>query len=247
MGIEVTCKCGKLYIVKDEHGGKKTKCTECGGIISIPKRVPPAPEKPIFPLFKRDLADLEFAVGKVYHSRWFRQQRGEPLRILFSPEQLVDFYSFYADKLACYWSLDETEASKDALLIDFFVKGDYSTYLRFSGMYWYRSERKLNIDLVDRGYDEDELGLDDMFRRNFTSEIGTIGPFAVKTLIQNRELVAVSPENIEQILIDRMSGDLVFSPRKKEELFFEEEGFAEEDDEPPPDEEDQAYSEDEES
>ena len=33
MTIQVTCACGKSYNIKDEFGGKKTKCDECGELI----------------------------------------------------------------------------------------------------------------------------------------------------------------------------------------------------------------------
>ena len=37
MSIRVECQCGRVRKVKDEHAGKKMKCSDCGQIIRIPQ------------------------------------------------------------------------------------------------------------------------------------------------------------------------------------------------------------------
>ena len=38
MTISVQCECGKRYKVGDDKAGKRIKCRECGGAVSIPVR-----------------------------------------------------------------------------------------------------------------------------------------------------------------------------------------------------------------
>lgn len=43
MAIQVKCKCGKGFAVKDEMQGKKAKCPACGEILVIGHKTPAAP------------------------------------------------------------------------------------------------------------------------------------------------------------------------------------------------------------
>jgi hypothetical protein len=37
MSIETKCSCGKLFVAKDEHAGRRAKCPNCGEIVQIPQ------------------------------------------------------------------------------------------------------------------------------------------------------------------------------------------------------------------
>ena len=43
MPIDVTCRCGARFRVKDEWAGRRAKCTKCGGVVSFPAKAAPAP------------------------------------------------------------------------------------------------------------------------------------------------------------------------------------------------------------
>ncbi|KPJ57728.1 MAG: hypothetical protein AMS16_00925 [Planctomycetes bacterium DG_58] len=48
MPIVVTCECGKVLKVPEEHAGKRGKCPGCGKVITIPtaeSQAPPSPER----------------------------------------------------------------------------------------------------------------------------------------------------------------------------------------------------------
>ena len=60
MAIDVNCpKCGKPYKLKDEMGGKKARCKDCGAIIEVPPAYISAEEQGAF-----EIIDLEKTVSE---------------------------------------------------------------------------------------------------------------------------------------------------------------------------------------
>ncbi len=119
MGIEVTCKCGRNFVVADEYAGLEAECEHCGTILEIPDApqgvgaapLPQASPRTVFPSAMADTCpscSSPMSEDAIHCSRC-----GRILQMPLSPEQQASLFSEMTGKLDDYLS-DPANLDADA-------------------------------------------------------------------------------------------------------------------------------------
>lgn len=162
-----------------------------------------------FPPFDSDFYKFATALAEVFHSNALIRKGRKPYgNFLMTPDQVIAFYDHYSEKLSCFWTLGNCAISTNAFYLHFFEKGQFKDNLELIGLFEYNSISALREHLEWTGCDPDELALEGLFTRNFMGEDGNQMEDYYKEKVEKREFMFVAPEELKDVFIRRMSGEL---------------------------------------
>jgi hypothetical protein len=159
-----------------------------------------------YPAFNQDFDEFEDSLAKIFHPK--SQQRTKYKTLLMKTEELVEFYSHYANHLDCFWSIESNPMSQDVLYVTFFEKGKIEENLEFIGMFEFNDRSALEECLRYDAMKRTDLPLKGMFLNCFIGCCGNVMEDFNAECIASGKMIQVTPEGLKKVFQKRLAGEL---------------------------------------